>query len=382
MTRLPALALLAALIHTPCALASQPATPPARALMAQAQADAQAGKITAAVSGWRAAAEADPAASAPLSQLAAHYAAAARSDDSHRGYHARLQALAFVEQALQRDPKDEEADALRGSLSGRAEQAPYQTLPAAQAELEAGRRFDAEGNHAKAKLHYHQASRLDPRDGEILIAYGQCHAHDGHLPLAESAFRQATLVDPQYDLTWINLASNLFEQKKIDQAYSATLGALAALPSASETWMLVRGLRRIQGKQTDTFQYKPMGSYWRSQNRTIVEAGMPEPDARAWRHFALAQAEHMRQNKAPRSAFALELAAWEAALPQISAMADAALIKDATMLAMLRFHQAGQLKAALFLLAWRESYRPDFEAWKKANPDAIRRFVDTFHLAP
>ena len=381
MTRLPAFALLATLIQAPCALASQPANPQARALLTQAQADAQAGKVGAAVRGWRAAADADPAASAPLSQLAEHYAALARDDDSHRAYHFRLQARDFVQQALQRDPNDAEANAARETLSGRADQAPYKSLPAAQAELEAGRRFDADGNHFKAKIHYHQASKLDPRDGEILIAYGLCHAHDGHPTLAESAFRQATLVDPQFDLTWINLASSLFDQKKIDQAYAATLGALAALPSVSETWMVVRGLRRMQGKPIDTFDYKPMGSHWRSQNRSIVEAGMPEADSQAWRHFALAQREQMRPDKPSRSPFAVELAAWEAALPRVAAMADADQIKDETMRKMLMFHKAGQLKAALFLFAWRESYRPDFEAWKQANPDAIGRFIDTFQLS-
>ena len=44
----------------------------------------------------------------------------------------------------------------------------------------------------------------------------------------------------------------------------------------------------------------------------------------------------------------------------------------------LRFHKAGQLTAAVFRLLYREAYRPDFEAWTKTEPAAIKGFIDTF----
>jgi hypothetical protein len=34
------------------------------------------------------------------------------------------------------------------------------------------------------------------------------------------------------------------------------------------------------------------------------------------------------------------------------------------------------------LLQYRESWRAEFEAWKKMHPDGIRKFVNTYALRP
>jgi hypothetical protein len=44
--------------------------------------------------------------------------------------------------------------------------------------------------------------------------------------------------------------------------------------------------------------------------------------------------------------------------------------------------RADQLETALLLLEYKESYRAEFEAWKKAHPDGIRKFIDTYALQP
>ena len=44
--------------------------------------------------------------------------------------------------------------------------------------------------------------------------------------------------------------------------------------------------------------------------------------------------------------------------------------------------KADQLEAGLLILRYKESYRPEFEAWKKAHPNGIRKFVDTWGLQP
>ena len=45
-------------------------------------------------------------------------------------------------------------------------------------------------------------------------------------------------------------------------------------------------------------------------------------------------------------------------------------------------NQAGQLEAALLLLTYRESYRAEWEAWKRDHPQGLRKFVDTYGLQP
>jgi hypothetical protein len=138
---------------------------------------------------------------------------------------------------------------------------------------------------------------------------------------------------------------------------------------------------RHADKPLDTLEYKPMSGYSPSQNRVVTEENMRAADLQAWLIFGNAQWDAVREARPGRSAFDTELAAWEAALPRIAALPQADRIKDSTMSAMLRFYHGGQLKPALFLIAYRESYRRDFEAWKKANPDGIRRFVETFRVS-
>lgn len=56
--------------------------------------------------------------------------------------------------------------------------------------------------------------------------------------------------------------------------------------------------------------------------------------------------------------------------------------KDATWAQLLAFYKSGALKPALMLLAFHEAYRPDFEAWKAANPKGVQAFIEHWHLRP
>jgi hypothetical protein len=57
-------------------------------------------------------------------------------------------------------------------------------------------------------------------------------------------------------------------------------------------------------------------------------------------------------------------------------------IRDRILAQFLRFKKDGRLDAALFLLQYREAFRPDFEAWKKRNPQAIRAFIVDYGIRP
>jgi len=80
----------------------------------------------------------------------------------------------------------------------------------------------------------------------------------------------------------------------------------------------------------------------------------------------------------------MELAVWKAAMnvaDEIAANGGEALT-DPGLIAMHTLAKADQLEAALLILRYKESYRPEFEAWKKAHPNGIRKFVDTWGLQP
>lgn len=56
--------------------------------------------------------------------------------------------------------------------------------------------------------------------------------------------------------------------------------------------------------------------------------------------------------------------------------------RDPVLKAFLTFQKEGQLDAALFLLRYREAFRPDYEAWQKAHPGAIESFLTRYNMRP
>jgi tetratricopeptide (TPR) repeat protein len=381
MLRNSAILLVALLGPASPALASQSVKPDVLALTKQAQAQGQAGDIAGAERSLKAAIAADPTTSHALSMLARMHLLLWQRDDSHLAWHHRATAFELVYRAQQLDRKDPHAEDILDYLSGKYDRQQHETNPAAEDALTAGDRAAETGKCELAQAHYDKALILAPRNADALIAMGQCQEDHGSMAQATELYRKATALEPLQPGTWRALSGSLGTQKRYDEARIAALHAVAAMPSDSQSWNLLRVLTRLaQPASIDTFAYKPMGSYSRSKDTTIVEKGMPIPDFKAWMFFATSQAEEMDPKKPARSPFAVELAAWERVLPTIAAMGDADQIKDETMRKMLTFHKGGQLKAALFLLAWRESYRPEFEAWKKANPEAIERFFNTFRV--
>ena len=99
----------------------------------------------------------------------------------------------------------------------------------------------------------------------------------------------------------------------------------------------------------------------------------------------LAQAKlDAKAGKPALSPFALELAALRTAF-QVDAELEAKGARafvDPALTALRKLAADGQLEPAILLLMYRESYRPEFEAWKLAHPNGIRLFVVTYGLRP
>ena len=81
-------------------------------------------------------------------------------------------------------------------------------------------------------------------------------------------------------------------------------------------------------------------------------------DRTVWLAYATAVAIDRKDGK-PEAAFQRELQAWG-----------------------LAFDVAAELEEAIFLLLYKEAYRPDFEAWKTAHPQAIPDFAEKWRLMP
>lgn len=216
---------------------------------------------------------------------------------------------------------------------------------------------------------------------QALLKEGEAYFAQADYPTAEKYFLQATQADPLQGMAWRFLFDTQIRLSKLKDAEASALGAVAARPSELQSWLRVGQLRSAWGQKLARLRLVPRARLAPGTTTIEVDAGVDAPDSTVWLAFAIAQAAGaIEPEKA--SPFELELAAWEKTMAMAQELGVAAQLKDEGLRQMLRFHAAGQLRAALFALRYRESWRPDFEAWKKAEPDGLKKFIDTFHIGP
>ena len=76
----------------------------------------------------------------------------------------------------------------------------------------------------------------DTRSAEVWYALGGELYNAGHIPEAETAFRQAINLNPGDAQSWCNLGATLFLQNKFDEAESAFKGFLEHNEEDTHVW--------------------------------------------------------------------------------------------------------------------------------------------------
>jgi tetratricopeptide (TPR) repeat protein len=347
----------------------------ARALINQGQAHEVAGQFNEALESYRAAVKADPTASQALSYLALLMVHASQNTEAKYVEPYRKQAADYANAALKVDARDPNAmEALRRLADG-VEQRRREPAPAALKALEQGEVLFGELKYAEAALKYEEAIRLDPAYSDAVVFLGDCYYLQGDMVRAEQKFRQAAVMDPLFGPAWRYLYDALRKQGKNKEAEAAALGALASMPSSKPNWLRVAEAMELAGRPIKPFQWQP---------RVVVKGGEiqidptgPESDSMAWTAYGLSLATGQDKKASP---FAVQLAIWTDTLQIIKEVGAGDTIKDEGLRDMIRFNQGGQLKAAIFALHYKEAYRAEFEAWKKAEPEGLKHFVDTFRV--
>ena len=94
--------------------------------------------------------------------------------------------------------------------------------------------------------------------------------------------------------------------------------------------------------------------------------------------------QQARDGKASGTPFATELASWRTAFKVVDELSakDGGELQDPALKTMQMLARADQLEPALLLLQYKESWRAEFEAWKTAHPDGVRKFIDAYQLRP
>ncbi len=265
------------------------------------------------------------------------------------------------------------------SLTGAAFSNPVQhTNAAANKAADAGEILFQQKNYPAAREHFARAVQLDPRWAEAVLLVGDTYFMQGDMAQAEQHFRRATELDPHYSAAWRFLSDALSSQGKQAEARAAVLNALAAMPSEQESWARLRKLSAAAGKPIAPFKLVQRISASAKDITMNIDVPVPASDQIAWIAYGLSLSA--AKEKAGASAFSVDYAAWDNALTMVAQAGKSDAIEEQALRDLIRFHKAGQLKAAMFTLLYREAYRAEFDAWKRAEPEGIQRFIDTFNV--
>lgn len=372
---------LALAVSLPAAASTQSTNPAARKLIDQALADVKQRKFGSALVGLDQAVKIDNTTSEARRLLAALFLDMALADDSHTAQDYRRAARRLATEALTIDPTDDRAQEVLTGLTGAFDQQYHQPAPAVDAlSEEAGLLYD-KAQYVAASRKYEQALNADPDFPDTYVYLGNTLVQMNELKGAEQAYQKAIELDRNFEGAWIALYKLTKITRRATQGEAAALGAITALPSTFDGWSAMNEVFGNKGVKLRSFDYRPKGSYSVKGKAIKVDQDLTGPDQAAWN--AVANAQKTASDPAlQRSAFAVVLATWDAALREIAEIDKKAPVTDPTLRDMLAFRQAGQLKAALFTLQYREIWRADFEAWKKAEPDGVKRFINTFRVSP
>lgn len=353
------------------------ADPKVLAMIKQARSLAADNKYNEALALYRSAAAADPTASQATSSIAMLFATAATMSTGKDAATYREQAAGHARAALAIDARDPMAQEVLRGLADEVAPPQQTTTPEAQRAISEGEALFHDKKYAQALQKYEAAARLDPNYAIALLYIGDCYFMQDDLVRAEEHFRKAVALDPLLGSGWRFLFDTLVKQNKFQDAQVAAVAAVAAMPSANLSWARVRMLAEREGQAWHSFVWEPKARVT-ATNKITMEPDQPKSDGAIWLAYALSQLP-AKDSKEKLSPFAAELAAWNTTAQIIMETGGPDKLHDENLRALARFHQAGQLKAALFALNYKEAYRAEFEAWKKAEPDGLKRFIDTFH---
>ena len=389
----PRLVLLAAVLFAPLqpALAAVKGNPTSEALRLEGDALLANGKLQEAIEKYTKANNADPKASAPLSSIATVFMTAARAADGAKAAELRKHATSAANAALKVDENDPMGQEVLRRLDEDVPYRLYQPSLDAARLVEEGEQLFAAQDYAKALAKYEQAIARDPGFSQAWVFAGDCYYVQSQWTEAEARFRKATEIEPMNSQAWRFLSDSLVHQRKWKEAEQALLAGIAAHPGQLPNWGKLADLQHpslplkrigLQKKATATVDPatgKPTLNFSESLSAPEKKAEME-----FWLAYGLAQAAAQLESKKGKPAvspFKAELDAWNTALG-VLAKDPEAKVSDPALVSMQKIYRENHLESAVLLLMFREAYRPEFEEWKKRNPDGVRIFVTRYGLRP
>lgn len=380
--------LLLAVLHLGPASAEIIGNDACKALVAEGQSLYGQGKFREAWDAYNRARQADPSASMPISSMAHMLQVAADQAPADKAPGMLKQAEALAREALRVDAQDPLAQETLRMLVDSQPTPLHMPTAEAFAALQEGEALFMQRRIPEALAKYELAIQRDPLYSAAWVNAGDCYFSQKQWHEAEVRFRKATEIEPLNGQAWRFLADSLIVQGNRRGAEAALYGGIAAQPSQGPNWDKLEMMMRQDGLGLKRLALVRQARYIAAgkDGKPTIEVqqnGMERtPETAFWMLQAAAVGNASAAGKT--SPFEAELQAWQAALKMVSEMRKQGqpAPTDSALLAMEKLAQAGQLEPAVLLLMYREAYRPDFEAWKKAHPDGIRAFVVSSGLRP
>jgi len=337
--------------------------------------------------------KADPESSSPLSYIANVLLVASSHASGEQAEKLRRQAEGAARQALRLGADDPLAQEVLRMLEDSQEPPLHKPSPEAWKLVQDGEILYQSGQYDQARAKYEAAAKADPQFSPAWVYAGDCFFSQKNWPEAEARFRKAAEVEPLNGQAWRFLSDALAWQGNFSGAEEVLIKGIAAQPSQRPSWNKLASLRakagapltslKLQPKATSVFD-SATGKYTVSVNPDAADKD--SADLAVWMSLALTDVSYrndQRLGKTTQSPFAADLVAWTLAMKVADQSAgNGAQLKDPGLQAMQMLYKADQLEAALLLLRYKESYRPELEAWKKEHPHGVRTFVATYGLAP
>jgi tetratricopeptide (TPR) repeat protein len=228
-----------------------------------------------------------------------------------------------------------------------------------------------------------------------LVYAGDCDFTRKDFAQAATLFRKAVQIDPLDEKGWRYLADALLSLGKLAEAREALVAGISAFPRYLPTWSSLADLPG-PGPAWKSLGLKPKakavkdlktGKFTVVLDQDLLKGRDKDAaDTAVWLAFAMTQVVKETKEKAGEpisSPFKAMLEAWTTTLKVAEDLVKGGhRLTDPVLLQMQAFRKAGDLEPCLLLLAFKGSYRDDFEAWKKAHPTGVRTFLETYRIKP
>lgn len=357
-------------------------------------------KINEALEKFNLASKADPKASGPWSHTAAIYLFASTKTDPQFVEDYRDRARAAAKQALELFARDPLAQETLRSLATPSAPA-FASLSQEASDLfnEAERLFQS-ANFQAAISKYEKAFTLDPTFAAAILYAGDCYFQLAKFDEAEIRYRKAIEVNPRNFQAWRFLAHAQTRMgRPIEMVKLSLMKSIEIQPNYLPAWDQYSALSEMNGDPLQVLNAKrpirlKVVNKDGKQNFTIeidpkVDAKGSDTDSAVWMQYGiskvtlLAAAESEDSNAKlmtkVTNPFDAERLSWKSVF---QAEQENAKLRDPLLQRLRQFVKDEQIDAAIFVFFFDESYRTEFENWKKLHPLGIQQFIEKYALRP